>query len=291
MPVLALLWVWYPLTVVAIVAGTNLCCSTPGARVAPFALAHLGLAALAVVVHLLTRSRSVATARVVWSLFTCVGLPSVFSALGMVLPMVNPEPWEWWCIATDRALCGRDPIPVLQRGLSPLVVEILQTCYASFYVLPIVALLGTALARRGDRFDHGLAIVAFGFQTSYLGYLVWPTLGPNRLGLWPTPAPGLGLSEHLHRWIDEAEANWWDCFPSGHTMLSLIAVVIAFRGSRRLGLALVPVASCVVIATMALRYHYATDVLAGVAGAALVGVLAPFIRPPARPRPSPAAAS
>ena len=280
MPVLALLWTWYPLTVAAIVAWVSLVATTPGASSAAFVALHVGVTALALVTHHSMKARTKLTQRVVWSVFTFGGLPTVFSSLGMVLPMIHPEPWEWWCIRCDRVLWGRDPIPVLQSTLHPLFVEVLQACYASFYLLPIAALVGIAIRRRGAHFDRALALVAFGFQASYLGYLVWPTLGPNRLGLWDAPVTGLWVAEHLHNIIEQLEANLWDCFPSGHTMLSVLAVWIAFWGLRWLAWTLLPIAICIVYATMALRYHYAADVAAGIAGALSTIALSPLLRAP-----------
>jgi membrane-associated phospholipid phosphatase len=264
-----LVWLWYPLTVVALVLPASIANPDPGLKLVPFVVLHVGIAALAVSVQLATRDRAPIVRRVAWSLVTAVCTPAVFSALGWVLPMVHPEPWEWRCVAFDRWLCGEDPIPVLQATLTPLRTEVLQACYASFYLLPAFALIGVMLRRNGRAFDRGLVTIAFCFQLSYLGYLVWPTLGPNRIGLWGQPIVGLGLAERIHGWIAVAEANHWDCFPSGHTMLSLVTVRVAFTGARPVAWALVPVAACVVYATMALCYHYLADLLAGVVGAGL----------------------
>jgi membrane-associated phospholipid phosphatase len=62
------------------------------------------------------------------------------------------------------------------------------------------------------------------------------------------------------------EAEWikHDCWPSGHTALSLACLVLAKReGSKAFGLLLVPVI-LLVFSTMYLRYHYVTDVIFGV---------------------------
>ena len=264
MPLIAKLWIWYPLTAAALVLWGGLATSDPALRLGRFVLLHLGLALLAALL-----GRCCPGSRVVWSAFTAIGLPAVFSAVGWVLPMVHPEPYEWCWIAWDRWLVGDDPIPMLHRTLWPLFTEVLHVCYVGFYLVPVAALLGIAARRDGRNFDAALVAVAFGFQTSYLGYLLWPTLGPNRLGLWEQPYEGLALTEPVRAFIAVAEANHWDCFPSGHTMLSLLSLWLAWRHARGVFWALLPCVLLIVYATVALCYHYVSDVLAGAGGCGL----------------------
>src|SRR5215831_5497278 len=110
MPGMYLLWVWYPLTIAALVLPAALVTHDPALRAAPFLALHGGILALAVLLRAATRRRSAFARRAAWCVFTLAGLPCVFLSLGMVLPMVHPEPFEWRCIAFDRWLCGTDPL-------------------------------------------------------------------------------------------------------------------------------------------------------------------------------------
>lgn len=214
--------------------------------------------------------------RAIDSLLAAIGLPTMFSAVGLLLPGLHPAPFEWTCIAADRALFGCDPTVALQRWLSPLLVEVLQLAYASFYFLP-VALLAVLLRRRAfAAFDECLAIVTGGFLLSYLGYYVFPTLPPYRFLDHGGPLAGLGLAERIHALLDALEANRYDCFPSGHTMMTLVTLQLAWRHARGVFWGLLPVGVALCAATLALRYHYAVDVLAGAALApiATVGIRA-----------------
>jgi membrane-associated phospholipid phosphatase len=194
------------------------------------------------------------------------GLPVVFSSAGLVLPGIHPEPYEWTWIAWDRAICGGDPTAMAEALLSPWVTEVLQWCYAGFYFVPMAAIVGAAVSGGGRGFDRALTVVVVGFLASYLGYFVWPTLPPYRFLAHEAPLEGVWLFDHLHRFLDLAEANRWDCFPSGHTMLSVVSLVVAWRGCRPVfWLLLLPVVG-LVVSTIALRYHYLSDVLAGLAG-------------------------
>ena len=262
-------WVWYLLTVSAsvVVAGGG---GVDGDG-AGFVAIHLGLFAIVVLIGRWARGMSAVAQRTVRSVFTVVGLPVVFSSLGMVLPAIHPEPFEWTWIAWDRALLGDDPTRMAQALVVPWFVEILQVCYASFYLLPVLTLLAVARVAGGACFDRGLLLVTFCFLASYAGYILWPTLPPYRFLPHEVELQGLWLSDALQQMIDRAEINRWDCFPSGHTMLSLVCVGLAWRWARRLLWGLVPVVGLLVLSTLVLRYHYLMDVLAG-AVAAPVGV-------------------
>lgn len=230
----------------------------------PFLAIHAVLLAAAVYLHRVG-PRLTDVQRRSWrcTLFT-VGLPAVFSTLGWILPAVHPEPYEWTWLLWDRALFGgADPTVLAESLLSPWFTEVLQWVYASFYLIPIAALAGTAVLSGRQAFDRGLTIVTFCFLVSYLGYLLWPTLPPYLYLDYDKPISGLWLATDIHLLLNSLEGNHWDCFPSGHTMLSLVSLILVWRSARRLLPVLVPVVVLMILSTVALRYHFVIDVMAG----------------------------
>jgi membrane-associated phospholipid phosphatase len=226
-----------------------------------FLAVHAALLAAVWIVPLLVRGPF--GVRVACGVLTLVGLPTVFSTLGAILPGIHPEPFEWRWLAWDRRLFGSDPTVELQVWLVPWTTEVLQWAYASFYFVPIAAVAAAGAKRGGGAFDKALLHVQFGFLCSYLGYVLWPTLPPYLFLDHGEPLRGVFLAERIHAWIDSAEINRWDCFPSGHTMLSLLSLVIAWRYARLAFWLLGPLVVLVVFSTMALRYHFVVDVIAG----------------------------
>ncbi|HLQ37875.1 MAG TPA: phosphatase PAP2 family protein [Planctomycetota bacterium] len=196
------------------------------------------------------------------TVLACLCLPVSFSSLGWLLPAVHPEPWEWCWLACDRALFGTDVTVALQRWAWPPLVEVLQWAYASFYLLPIAAVGFVGRHRGGAAFDRAMTIVVTAFLLSYQGYLLFPTLQPDQF-LDHGPVRGLWAAAWLHDAIPSVEANRWDCFPSGHTMLSLVAVIVVRRWAPRRLLPVLALALAVIASTLLLHYHWASDVLAG----------------------------
>lgn len=192
------------------------------------------------------------------------GLPVVFSALCWLLPAVHPEPYEFTFQAFDRALLGDDAAR-LAGGLPPWFVELLQLDYASFYLLCIAAVVAAGCSRGFAAFDRGVVLLVFGFLVSYLGYLLFPTIGPKLVLDDLEPLEGVWWTEPVRAWIEDAETSHWDCFPSGHTMLTLTSLIVLWRWARRWFWVLLLPALLLIASTVLLRYHWLVDVLAGAA--------------------------
>lgn len=200
--------------------------------------------------------------RVLRSVLACAGLPIVFSALCWLLPAVHPEPNEFWLARLENEWFG-DTASRAGDFLAPWLVEYLQVTYGVFYSIPIVAAIGAARRSGTAAYDRAVLILVGGFLVSYLGYLWVPTLGPKVVLAFAAEPTGLWTTAAIRAAIDAGESNPWDCFPSGHTMLTLTSLGILWRWNRRwFWWTLLPAAS-LCASTVLLRYHWVGDVLAG----------------------------
>ena len=194
-------------------------------------------------------------------------------------------------IAADRFLFGTDPTVWLSRFASPLLTEYLQICYFLFYLLPV--LQAVELWRRGDMDAlAGFArAMAFCYFISYLLYFLMPAIGPrftlHEFESIGSELPGLLLTDLLRGLVDAGggippgaqHPEQWvnrDCMPSGHTMLTITNIVLAFGNRSKLRWLFVVIGGSLVFSTVYLRYHYVVDV---VVGALLVVVCMPLEAP------------
>jgi len=227
-----------------------------------FLCVQLPVLALAIVSYWVACRYSHEAARWVRAGLAIVGLPIVFTALCWVLPHVHPEPYEIVWLQVDRWLFGMD-LARLGDNMPPWLVEVLQLNYASFYAMCIVSAL---LARRctGPRaFDRAVLIIVGTFLSSYLGYLLVPTIAPQLVLEHPNELSGLWFTASIRESIDTMELNHWDCFPSGHTMLTVTNLIILWRWARRWFWILLLPSLALIASTVLLRYHWASDVIAG----------------------------
>ncbi|MBL9079164.1 MAG: phosphatase PAP2 family protein [Planctomycetes bacterium] len=265
-PTLERVWYGYLAAVAfAAVVGADATQSV-GDRLAHLAT-HAAVLLAVVVVHWLAVRRSPAAARPWRAALAIVGLPVVFSAMAWLLPAVHPEPYEWLWLAVDRAWFGGDVGALVIPWLRPWSVELLQLVYAVFYFVPIAACVGAGWRCGAAAFDRALLGIVGGFLASYLGYLLVPTLGPKVVLAFAQPLEGLWWTASLRASIDAAEANPWDCFPSGHTMLTVTSLLLLWRWNRRWCAWLLLPSLLLIASTMLLRYHWAVDVVVGAAAA------------------------
>jgi membrane-associated phospholipid phosphatase len=183
-------------------------------------------------------------------------------------------------IGFDRWLFGFDPTRALFHIANPLLTEILQICYSSFYFLPMI--LGAVLYYRGKKpeCDYTIFAVVFGFFLSYIGYFIYPSVGPrftlHDFSLNDAELPGLIITQFLRYVINTGESIppgtpnpvalvQRDVFPSGHTMMTIIVMYLAVHFKSAMRKSLLLCGSLLIFATVYLRYHYVVDVIAGAA--------------------------
>lgn len=200
-----------------------------------------------------------------------------YKEMSLLIPVVRGRDYDPLMARLDLAVWGAHPSVWLERWRSPLLAEVVQMVYAGF--VPVVLLVAWVLwrRRRQAEFRFYAFLIALGFLASYIGYLAVPVRGPRFLlrDLYTHELRGLWLFDWLRGTLDVIESAHYDCFPSGHTEL----IILAWFGSRRISAlwfrSLFAYTLGVVFATVYLRYHYTVDVLAGAVLAVLLLVTAP----------------
>ncbi|MEK6321232.1 MAG: phosphatase PAP2 family protein [Acidobacteriota bacterium] len=210
-------------------------------------------------------------------------IPISYKELSYLIPLIHSSDSDAALAAVDHRFLGVHPTVWLERFTWPPLTEVLQLTYSSYYLLPVI--LGVVLWRKGwfEKFHFWVFIVVLGFYLSYLGYIAVPAIGPRFLPeivqAQTKPLTGVWLFQPVRAMLDRAEGITRDCFPSGHTELTLLVLYYAHRFHRRTFWWLLPLGTGVIISTVYLRYHYVVDVVAGALLAfAIVIVAKPLYR-------------
>jgi membrane-associated phospholipid phosphatase len=205
-------------------------------------------------------------------------IPITYKELSYLIPLIHPHDFDAALAAIDHRFLGVHPTVWLERFTWPLLTEVLQLIYSSYYFLPII--LGIVLWRSGrfEDFHFWVFIVVMGFYLSYLGYIAVPVIGPRFLHeivqAQTKPLTGVWLFQPVREMLDRAEGITRDCFPSGHTELTLLVLFYSHRFHRKTFYWLLPIGTGIVISTVYLRYHYVIDVLAGALFAFAIATMA-----------------
>ncbi|HCA78664.1 MAG TPA: hypothetical protein DEP53_02915 [Bacteroidetes bacterium] len=202
----------------------------------------------------------------------------IFKEIYLMIRPIHPVDYDQLFISIDRMMFGVNPTEWMAQFANPILTEILQVAYFSYYILFIV--LGVELYRRYtiDDFDKAAFLIVYGFYLSYLGYFALPGVGPrftlHNFSLIGLELPGIFLTDYLRAIINAGESIpqshpnpievvQRDVFPSGHTQLTIIVMTLGFRHRLKARWFLLSCGSLLVVATVYLRYHYVIDLIAG----------------------------
>ncbi|HWP44375.1 MAG TPA: phosphatase PAP2 family protein [Blastocatellia bacterium] len=203
-------------------------------------------------------------------------VPATFKELAVLVPLIHPRDFDWELARIDYWMFGVHPTVWLERWTRPALTELLQISYSTYYFLPLI--LGAVLWRKGwlERFHFFVFVAVLSFYLSYLGYIAVPAIGPRFIlaGEQSFPLRGVFLFSLIRETLDRAEGIMRDCFPSGHTALTLLVLYYAAKYHRLTFWLMLPAGTALIISTVYLRYHYVIDVIAGVLLAALVVLIA-----------------
>jgi membrane-associated phospholipid phosphatase len=202
---------------------------------------------------------------------------SCYKEMALFIPALRSDNADRALAELDHRLWGADPTVWLERIHSRPLTEFLQIAYTLF--IPAVLYVCWVLWRkqRYADFQYYGFLIAMGFLTSYVGYLLVPARGPRFLlaDLQHIPLNGLWFFNSMQTMLNRLESAHYDCFPSGHTELTILAMWGSRMVSKRLFLVYFAYTPCIIFATVYLRYHYTLDLLAGAATAGFLIVAAP----------------
>ena len=196
-----------------------------------------------------------------------------------ILPHVRTDLYDSQLATLDRWIFGVNPTSWMHQFAHPLITEYLQWCYVAFFFVPCIHAIVLYRDKRYREFEMFSRLMVFSFFVSYLAYFAFPAVGP-RFSLHDfysinSELPGVWFAGVLREQVNigggivpgtanPADVVNRDCMPSGHTMMTLVNILLAWRFRSRGRWFFTVVGCSLIIATIYLRYHYAVDALAGI---------------------------
>lgn len=189
----------------------------------------------------------------------------IFDSLEWIVHYVNPQDLDPLLIRLDYLIFGNHPTIMLERIMHPLLTDLLQVAYTSYYFIPVS--YGIVLLSKGKKeaFDRSLFLILFCFYLSYLGYILFPALGPRFTidHLQTRELQGFLITEPVQHLLNRLEGIKRDAFPSGHTAVTVVVLYCAYRFEKRFFWICLPFVAALILSTVYCRYHYVVDVIAG----------------------------
>ena len=196
----------------------------------------------------------------------------------MVKPIAGVD-YDQYLITIDKFIFGVNPTQYLHQFANPVLTEVLQIAYASFFIMPLILLLELQIKKQILSFRFVAFSLVLGFVLSYIGYFLVPAIGPrftlHDFSLINIELPGLFLTDFLREIVNTGESIHAgtlnpsevvqrDVFPSGHSQMTLIVMYLSIKFKTRSRYFFIINGTLLVFSTVYLRYHYAVDVIGGI---------------------------
>lgn len=203
----------------------------------------------------------------------------VFVQVFVYIGVMNPHDYDSILVAWDKAIFGVNPTEWLQQFAFPALTEFLQIAYFLFYFHAFAQSIELNMRGLYEEAERVTRTIVFGFLISYLAYFFMPAIGPrfsiHEYASISTDLPGIWVTDLIRNIIDTGDGfrdksiapalqMHRNCMPSGHTMMTLMNMILAFRFRSKLRWVFFVMGCSLIFSTIYLRYHYVVDVMAGI---------------------------
>ena len=181
-----------------------------------------------------------------------------YEQIHLYIPQVNYNCYDPALAQIDKYIFGVNPTQWIYQFSNSILTEYLQWMYCLFQIIVLSIAVDFYLRRVHNFWD----------------------INKELPGVWATP--------FLRNFVDKANGvkvgmtDFFkyvnkDCMASGHTMMSLLAVMLSFKLNSKLKWFMLISALSIIISTIYLRYHYTVDIIAGTILAVFVFIIIPLL--------------
>jgi len=206
---------------------------------------------------------------------------SIYTNMHDMVHLVNPNDVDNKLIVLDDYILGFQPAIYLEQFISPELTDFMYFSYSSFLFYILLFTMYLYVRKNYHAFRETLVSVILTFYIGYIGYVVFPAVGPKftMAHLFETSLSGSFITDRLSFLMDYeiSEYTRRDCFPSLHNGVIFLILLFAFKYQKTYALIFLPFAIALFISTLYLRYHYFIDMIAGFILATAMFYLGPII--------------
>ena len=192
---------------------------------------------------------------------------SIYTNMHDMVHLVNPNDVDASLIAWDDYLLGFQPAIYLEPFITPELTDFMYFSYSSFLIYILLFTMYLYVKKKKVAFRETLVSVILTFYIGYVGYVIFPAVGPKftMSHLFETSLSGTFITDRLSFLMNYeiSEYTRRDCFPSLHNGVIFLILLFAFKHEKIYAYLFFPFAIALFISTLYLRYHYFVDMIAG----------------------------
>jgi membrane-associated phospholipid phosphatase len=175
----------------------------------------------------------------------------------------------------EMSVLGFDSSFAFQRIMTPVLNEIMSISYISYYILSLGLVISMVVLRRWRSLERAILGASLAFFVSYILFLLYPVAGPrfylNNIYYLPMTGP---FFTPLAQNIVMRGGLQGGAMPSSHCAVALVLIYFMIKEWPRLIMPLITLLILICFSTIYGRYHYVSDVVAGLVLGAMAIIIA-----------------
>ncbi len=237
---------------------------TPYKLATPLVLLGL-IAMLVTMIHLRSKNTLGSWQPFVSVLYAAMFILGIFETFFMILSYFNSARYDELMAAIDLWIFGVNPTVWFERFVHPFVTDFLYVLYIVYFPMPFFIITWLFRKKKFKELAETIFILSFTYLGADLIYFLVPVHGPRFFlkHLQTVPLDGIILAEPIRNLINFFEPNKLDAFPSLHTSIVLLVMVLCYRHNRKMFNVFLPITVGILISLVYCRYHYFIDMVAG----------------------------
>ena len=132
----------------------------------------------------------------------------IYESLGDLIQYLRPD-IDSLLIKIDLFVFGVHPTLWMEKWIVPWFTDIMSLAYVSYYFLPVIFVGSLYLKDRKMELDESIFILAFGYYISFVGYILFPAIGPryNLTQFYSVPLEGSFITDLVRDTLNALEHN------------------------------------------------------------------------------------
>ncbi len=189
----------------------------------------------------------------------------LFETFYMLIPYYNTNRYDLLMTQIDLLLLGCYPTVWIERFINPFLTEVMYLLYVVYFPMPLILVGWLYNKDMLPQVQESFMVFFLCYYTAYIAYFFVPVEGPRYFleNLHTVRLDDVFLAEKIRSIIDFFEPNKLDCFPSLHSAILSVTMLLSYRHARKLFWYFQPLAVGIMISLVYCRYHYVIDIIAG----------------------------
>ncbi len=199
-------------------------------------------------------------------IFPIICVLLIFDSLELIVHNINPNDIDPILIQIDYMIFNGHPTVMLEKIMHPVLTDLMQVAYTTYYFIPVIFGIILLKNNKTEEFNKSLFLILLCFYLSYVGYMLFPALGPRFAlqDLHSNTLKGFFIAEPIYDLLNQLEGIKRDAFPSGHTAITILVLYLAYSFNRIYFWICLPIVLSLILSTVYCRYHYFIDIVAGI---------------------------